>query len=428
MLIKLLQTENIQNLNYRYFLASNYAFFLGIILHFCFIPIFYYINVPILMYYNFVSTGIFILAFLQNRKGSHTFSTTLVSSEVIIHATLAIYFTGWNSGFFYYLLAIIPLVFYNPVSTNTQKITLAILVTGIYLSLKHYANTHTEAIILSNGIINNLYYMNSFFLIFIIAALTYYFSLASEISENQVHKERDEADIANQSKSIFLANMSHELRTPLNAIIGYSEILKEEADEHGRDKNSSDLVKIKNAGNHLLTLINSILDLSKIEAGKIEFEYLMNDINDLINDVITTISPLVKNNNNTLSVNCDKNIGSIYIDQTKLKQALFNLLSNACKFTKNGQIELNIKRTNDENNNWIYFAVSDTGIGIPEEKISHLFQPFIQIDTSTTRLYGGSGLGLTISKHFITLMGGAIKVTSTLGEGTVFTISLPANA
>ena len=428
MLIKLLQTENIQNLNYRYFLASNYAFFLGIILHLCFIPVFYYIDVPVLMYYNFISTGIFILAFLQNRKGFHTFSTVLVSSEIIIHATLAIYFIGWNTGFFYYLLAIIPLVFYNPTSTNTQKIILAILVTGIYLSLKHFANTYTEIIVLSNGIINTLYYMNSFFLIFIIAALTFYFSLASEISENRVHKERDEADIANQSKSIFLANMSHELRTPLNAIIGYSEMLKEEADEQGQEKKSLDLAKIKNAGNHLLTLINSILDLSKIEAGKIEFEYLTVNINDLINDVTTTISPLVKNNNNTLSVNCNKNIGFIYIDQTKLKQALFNLLSNACKFTKNGKIELNIERTNDENNNWVYFSVSDTGIGIPEEKISNLFQPFTQIDTSTTRLYGGSGLGLTISKHFITLMGGSINVTSSPGKGTVFTISLPANA
>lgn len=238
---------------------------------------------------------------------------------------------------------------------------------------------------------------------------------------------QNEADLANQSKSIFLANMSHELRTPLNAIIGYSEMLKEEADDRGLEKYSQDLNKIYTAGNHLLSLINNILDLTKIEAGKIEFEYRNIDINIFLDEVLATISPLAKKKNNRVSVNCLADSKHLCTDSTKLKQALLNLLSNSCKFTENGEIQLTVENKPEDGVELIFFSVSDTGIGIPEDKFETLFIPFTQVDKSTTRLYGGSGLGLTITQHFISLMNGSIDVKSRIGLGTTFTIKLPVD-
>ncbi len=425
MLTRLFQTGKIDNANYRFFLANNYSFFLGILLHLAFIPFFYLINATVLMYYNVLSVLIFTSAYILNRKGQHTLSTIFVSVEIILHATLATYFIGWETGFFYYLLAIIPLLFYNPSTTNVQKLFLAIIVTTTYLALKHYANTHSPVELLELELIRILYFVNSFFLIFIIAALTYFFSLASEITEKRVNKARNQADIANQTKSMFLANMSHELRTPLNAIIGYSEMLQEEEEEQGHERNANDLRKISNAGNHLLALINNILDLSKIESGKMELEYEDVNIAQLIEDVVSTINPLVKKEHNTLNVNFNKDIGNLWTDSTRLKQILFNLLSNACKFTKNGTITLCICRVKEHGTEWIYFCISDTGIGIAEDKLTLLFEPFSQADISTTRLYGGTGLGLTISKHFITLLHGFINVKSELGKGSTFIIKFP---
>jgi signal transduction histidine kinase len=426
-LIRLFQIENVKTSNYRFYFANNYAFIISSFVHLCFIPIFYYLNLTVLVLYNFFSIFIFALSFILNRKGFHTASTISATLEILLHATLAIYFIGWESGFFYPLLAIIPLVFANPATDKFQKITITILIVSFYLSLKYFANTHLPVIHLEKDMINNLYFMNSFFIIIGISALVYYFSLASEITENKIDKERYKADRANQAKSIFLANMSHELRTPLNAIIGYSEMLKDEADELGNKQNSKDLSRITSAGNHLLTLINSILDLTKIEAGKIELEYQSVNIRPLIDDVVSTINPMIEKGNNTFIINCNDNIGSACIDQTRVKQILFNLLSNACKFTEDGTIELSIYRENKKQQEWLCFSVADTGIGIASHKIEELFKPFMQADISTTRLYGGTGLGLTIIKGFITLMDGLINIESTLGKGTTFTIKLPLN-
>jgi signal transduction histidine kinase len=242
-----------------------------------------------------------------------------------------------------------------------------------------------------------------------------------------LHKARHEADTANKSKTMFLANMSHELRTPLNAIIGYSEMLKEDADAFGYDSHSKDLSKIRNAGLHLLSLISSILDFSKIESGKVELDYSFVDIKDLLNDVSATVMPLTKKHNNEFTINCQNNISGFYIDKTKIIQMLLNLLSNACKFTENGKIELNVYLEKKSNKEQICFSVKDTGIGIAQDKFKTLFQPFIQATVSTTRLYGGTGLGLTISQHFVALMKGVIDVESTVGKGTTFTVTLPAH-
>ena len=241
-----------------------------------------------------------------------------------------------------------------------------------------------------------------------------------------MRQARDEADQANKKKTIFIANMSHELRTPLNAVIGYSEMLKEDADRLGYEVYSKDLSKIRNAGLHLLGLINSILDFSKIEAGKMKLYYEPTDITTLSEEVKETITPLVASNNNVFVVKQSDELLSFSTDKIKLTQALLNLLSNACKFTDYDLIELAAYREFKLENEWICFSVKDSGIGILESRFEVLFKPFTQAAVSTTRLYGGTGLGLTISKQFISMMRGEISDESTLGKGTTFVIKLPA--
>ena len=241
----------------------------------------------------------------------------------------------------------------------------------------------------------------------------------------ELAKSMADAEKANQAKSQFLANMSHELRTPMNAIIGYSEMLMEEAEDVGQDDFIPDLQKIHGAGKHLLSLINDILDLSKIEAGRMEL-YLENfNIKNLINETVSTIRPLIEKNNNTLETNLADNLDVMHADLTKVRQSLFNLLSNASKFTKQGKISLNVNSTTVDEKEWIVFQVKDTGIGMNSEQMNKLFQAFMQADASTTRKYGGTGLGLAITKKFCQMMGGDIKVESELGKGSIFTIQLP---
>jgi signal transduction histidine kinase/CheY-like chemotaxis protein len=233
------------------------------------------------------------------------------------------------------------------------------------------------------------------------------------------------AEAANHSKSQFLANMSHELRTPLNAIIGYSEMLADEADDQGLDSSVPELQKIHSAGKHLLSLIDSILDLSKIEAGRMELFLETFDVGPMVDDVVATIKPLAEKNRNALDLRCAGELGVMHSDMTKVRQVLFNLLSNACKFTENGTISLEASREDVDGRDFIDFRVRDTGIGITSEQIAKLFQDFTQVDASTTRKYGGTGLGLAISRRFCEMMGGAITVESTLDQGSTFRVRIP---
>lgn len=238
-----------------------------------------------------------------------------------------------------------------------------------------------------------------------------------------LERARDHALEASRAKSAFLANMSHELRTPLNAIIGYSEMLQEDLEERGQGELAPDLRKIHTAGRHLLALINDILDLSKIEAGKMDL-YLENiDLEVMIHEVVSTIRPLAVKNGNVVVVDLDDDLGAMQADATKMRQVLLNLLSNACKFTDQGTVRVEAARQPGER---IRIRVIDSGIGMTAEQMDRLFQEFTQGDGSTTRRFGGTGLGLAISRRFCRLMGGDVTVTSTPGKGSTFTIDLPA--
>jgi len=240
-----------------------------------------------------------------------------------------------------------------------------------------------------------------------------------------LEQARDAAVSASRAKSEFLANMSHELRTPLNAIIGYAEMLMEDVAES--TQTHVDLKRIRNAGTHLLTLINDVLDISKIEADRVELTYHRFPLVDLINDVSATVEPLARNNGNRFELVADASLGTIYVDRTRLRQVLLNLLSNAFKFTKQGLVRIEVARVADGGASAFEIQISDTGIGISEAQQQKLFRPFVQADSSTTREFGGTGLGLVISKRLTEMMGGTITLSSTVGKGSVFTLRLPAD-
>ena len=234
------------------------------------------------------------------------------------------------------------------------------------------------------------------------------------------------AQQASEAKGSFLANMSHELRTPLNAIIGYSEMLAEEAAERELQSFAADLGKIRRSGRHLLSLINDVLDLSKIDAGRMRLHLETFGVADMVADVVASVQPLVAAKGNVLELARPPGLGEMRADLVKVRQILLNLTANAAKFTERGHIGLAVARRVDRGREWLVFEVRDTGIGMSPEQVARLFQPFTQADDSTTRKYGGTGLGLAITRRFCRMMGGTVTVESEPGRGACFRVRLPA--
>lgn len=244
--------------------------------------------------------------------------------------------------------------------------------------------------------------------------------------KDSLEKSKIEADNANKIKSTFLANMSHELRTPLNAIIGYSELMLEESDGDPKNSKVSDLTKVISSAKHLLNLINDILDLSKIEAGKMQLFLEDIDIVPFLYDIKVMAQPLIEKNNNKFELSVPEDIGKMRVDVTRLRQCILNLLSNASKFTNNGLLKLSVERMVQNEESWIQFTMTDTGIGMTDDQLKHLFQAFTQADLSTTRKFGGTGLGLFLTKSFSDMLGGNISVESTYGKGSTFILKIPS--
>jgi adenylate cyclase len=241
---------------------------------------------------------------------------------------------------------------------------------------------------------------------------------------DEIQDKNRQLQLASEHKSQFLANMSHELRTPLNAIIGLTEMMVSNAARFGTEKALEPLRRVNAAGTHLLSLINELLDLSKIEAGKLELNPEPVNLPRLIDEVIGTAGQLAEKNHNRLVVEAQENLGVLTADSMRLKQILLNLLSNACKFTKEGEVALRVRKVAD-GRDWVELTVTDSGIGMTPEQQAKLFQDFTQADSLTARRYGGTGLGLAISRKLARMMGGDVTMTSELGKGSVFSVRLP---
>jgi adenylate cyclase len=262
------------------------------------------------------------------------------------------------------------------------------------------------------------------------------YRMAGSVGEIDSRKQleftlRDSVEVAEQNsrfKSQFIANMSHELRTPLNAIIGITEMLREDVEEDGLTAFEEPLTRVSRAGKHLLNLINDVLDLSRIEAGKLALYPEHVEIDTLLHDAVTTTEHLIQQNNNRIHLEVAEDVKSIYSDPLRFRQIVLNLLTNASKFTQDGDIHIRAYSLELEDGDWLELQVSDTGIGIDAVFLDQLFNEFAQEDSSATRKFGGTGLGLTISKRLCSMMGGEISVESTVGEGTTFTVRLPAIA
>lgn len=438
--------------------VTNYALTAGLVTHSVFIPLFWLVGALYMSAVNILSVAFYGAAIALCRRGLIRASLILGIVELIGHSWLATLTFGWKASFHLHSVLALELAVLSAYSwiSVRRRLVHAGLVMALYLSLGYVSSATPGWIPISPSTTTAFVIINQTIFCLATAGMLAYHTwtvvqnrnartsaqqevlertrmleeknealLASEevreLALDVALDARAEAEAASQAKSMFLANMSHELRTPLNAIIGYSEMIAEEAEDVGNDELVDEVGRICKAGRHLLSLINDILDLSKIEAGRMEVEWVEFNVADCIHDVIDTVEPLAQDNHNTLKINVADHLPSLRSDPTKLRQILYNLLSNACKFTSDGTVTLNVNSDGDH----VRFSVIDTGIGMSQEQLSRVFVAFTQADGSTTRRFGGTGLGLAITQRFSELLGGSLSVTSQLNEGSCFEVSLP---
>lgn len=364
----------------------------------------------------------------------------LLSVEILAFASLfgAYFYGGVSSPFLPWILVSLllglfylsnrPLVVVGLFAANLFGFMAAFLVQGGFPQLVPTAELATVGWI---SIISASIYMSWMAVYYVnMIAVRSQLELEAErhrLTSVRLRRAKEHAENANRARSIFLAKMSHELRTPLNAVIGYSELLLEEGEgDAAGEAKLQDLRRINAAGRHLLSLVTDVLDLSSIEANRVEITRLTFDLKAFAEGVAETVRPLVSQNGNALELKLAEGLGAVRTDETKLRQSVFNLLSNAAKFTSNGVITFSVSRDRRGGGDWIELKVEDTGIGIAQDDISKLFQDFAQATASTQNRYGGTGLGLALSQRFCDLMGGAITVKSQPGRGSAFTIRVPA--
>ncbi len=432
-------STRLDEVNFELFAMTNYTMTLGLVAHLSFIPLFLWLGSVPLALFNIVSVAIFLFALYLSRRAYFITSLLVGTAEVLVHALLATIIFGLVS--FLHMFAILAIqlnLLLTPVTIRV-RIVIAALVSGAYLGIIMVGIWRPPFIVLPFPTLVTIVFMSLLITFVVMCGMAIYHTWTVQVTraariraEHDLQIARDEAVAAREdaveashAKSNFLASMSHELRTPMNAIIGYSEMLAEDADDQTQ---RDDLNKILSAGRHLLTLINEILDLSKIEAGRMEVFRKRFELDGFVNNIADTVRPLAEVNGNSLVVEMDGVLGEMYSDETKIRQIVLNLLSNACKFTHSGTVTLEVGCIRTSDPPQIRIAVTDTGIGVSEAALSRIFKEFEQADISTSEEYGGTGLGLALTKAFCELLGGDITASSQPGKGSHFEVTLPLTA
>lgn len=411
-----LTKEDLNSESYRFHIANSRTYQAAAVAHFLFILIFFYLDVTPLVYFNIFSVLVFYVAYRLCLKNQEKTASMIAIGEIILHAVVATYFTGWETGYFFYLLGAAPLISYNPETTKTQKIIQNFMLGIIFVATKYYAETHSALYPIDPQITRFLYYSNGATFIIVLGLISFYYSFTAKETEDKILLEQQKADSANRSKSLFLANMSHEIRTPMNGMLSLVQVLQTtKLDEQQHEY----LKSIDRAGGTLVRLIDDLLDLSRIESGKLEITEKEFLVWDFIDDILLQAEYLFDEKNVHFNVDVNNELPvALKTDDVRLKQVILNLINNAVKFTEQGEINLIMtgEKVNENNYN-LQIEVNDTGIGIPEDKLESIFEPFQQI--SPGRIYNkGVGLGLPICKRIIDALNGTIRVSSQEGKGT----------
>ena len=428
------------------FAVTLYACLCGLFAYVVYTPLFVEIGATRLAAANGVAIGVFVVALVAVLRGHVFTGMTMASTGMAVHAWFTAVALGGACGFQLHVLLALELGLLFTYVPLWFRLVYAAAFSLTYLGLVDTLARTSATVLVSEATQRSFELLNSavFAAVTVLIATFYAWSVRRNrdvreqvlrdlearnetlrVAHAQLAEARDAAQEASKTKSMFLANMSHELRTPLNAIIGYSEMIQEDAVEEQNAGLADEAGRIMGAGRHLLALINDILDLAKIEARQMECERIEFSLGDVVVDVLNTVEPLAAARDNALTHELDAGIRPLCTDPTKVRQILFNLLSNACKFTEHGTIALRVVSDDRPNEEGVRFEVRDTGIGIPADKLEHIFGEFSQADGTTTRRFGGTGLGLAITRQFCEMLGGEITVRSDEGSGSEFEVWLP---